>query len=254
MILILGGTTEAMALARLIARRGEVSARLSLAGRTQEPVLPPVPARIGGFGGVEGLSRYLAETETTAVIDATHPFAARIKANAAVACAQTRTPLLALGRPAWAREPGDIWTEVTDADAAAEALGETPRRVFLTAGRLEVPAFLPHPQHHYLIRTIDPPEALPPQATLILDRGPFDSEAEIRLMQRERIDSLVTKNSGGAATYGKIIAARHLGLPVILITRPKTPDGVAFTDSIEEAYAFALRHGGYSAPGTERGV
>lgn len=254
MILILGGTTEAMALARLIAKRGEISARLSLAGRTQEPVLPPIPARIGGFGGVEGLSRFLAENNVKAVIDATHPFAARIKANAALACAQTGTPLLALGRAEWSREPGDKWIEVADAREAASALGEAPRRVFLTAGRLEVPAFLDHTQHHYLIRTIDPPEALPPQATLILDRGPFDAEAEARLMQRERIDSLVTKNSGGAATYGKIAAARQLGLPVIMMTRPKTPDGVAFTADTEEAYAFALRHGGHSAPGTERGV
>jgi precorrin-6A/cobalt-precorrin-6A reductase len=254
MILILGGTTEAMALARRIAARGEIDALLSLAGRTVSPVLPPVPHRIGGFGGVEGLAAFLREARIRAVIDATHPFAARMKANAAAACEAAHVPLLALTRPAWVRQPGDHWTEVETAEAAAQALGAAPRRVFLTAGRLEIPAFLAMPQHVYLIRTIDPPEAMPPNATLLLDRGPFDAGAEEVLMRREGIEILVTKNSGGAATEGKILAARALGLPVILIARPETPSGVAATGDVEAAYAFALTHGAHAPSGTDRGV
>lgn len=254
MILILGGTTEAMALARRIAARGEIDAVLSLAGRTVSPVLPPVPHRIGGFGGVEGLSTYLRVARIGAVIDATHPFAARMKANAAAACAAAGVPLLALTRPAWTREPDDRWIEVADAQAAAQALGETPRRVFLTAGRLEIPAFLAKPQHDYLIRTIDPPEAMPPKARLLIDRGPFDAAAEEALMRREEIEILVSKNSGGASTQGKIVAARRLSLPVILITRPHPPLGVATTGDVGEAYAFALAHGGHALSGTDRGV
>lgn len=224
MILILGGTTEASALARLLAARPGTAACLSLAGRTAKPLPQPIPTRIGGFGGPIGLARYMAEAGVTAVVDATHPHARRISENAALACRSAGIPLLVLRRRPWERQPGDRWTEVEDADAAAKALGEEPRRVFLTAGRLELAAFLPHPRHFYLVRSVDPPEALPPDARLILDLGPFDVRAEEDLLRRERIDVVVTKNSGGGATYGKIAAARTLGLPVILIRAPRWPE------------------------------
>ena len=136
------------------------------------------------------------------------------------ACHATGTPILALRRPPWAPREGDRWTEVADADAAVVALGPAPRRVFLTVGRLELPAFLVAPQHHYVVRSVDPPEAMPPDASLILARGPFEEADELALMEAERIEVLVSKNSGGAATYGKIAAARRLGLPVILLRPP----------------------------------
>jgi precorrin-6A/cobalt-precorrin-6A reductase len=221
MILILGGTSEAAALARLLAASPRIKAMLSLAGRTQNPVPPPIPYRIGGFGGVEGLCAFMAENAVTALVDATHPFAERISANAVEAARLSAIPLLALRRPGWRAEPGDRWTEVADAHAAAAALGQKPRRVFLTTGRLELPAFLAPPRHFYLVRSVDAPDRMPPRSRLVLARGPFAEEDELALMREERIDIVVTKNSGGNATYGKIVAARKLGLPVILLRRPE---------------------------------
>lgn len=237
MILVLGGTTEAAALARLLAARPGIEAMLSLAGRTQNPAPPPIPHRIGGFGGVEGLSAFLREHQVKAMVDATHPFAEQISANAVAAALRTSVPLLALRRPAWRAEPGDNWTEVADAEAAAVALGARPRRVFLTTGRLELPAFLAAPQHFYLVRSVDAPEELPPHARLILARGPFAEEDELALMREEGIEVVVTKNSGGSATYGKVAAARHLGLPVILLKRPEVAE-VETVATAEEALAW----------------
>jgi precorrin-6A/cobalt-precorrin-6A reductase len=220
MILILGGTSEASALARLIAARPDITALVSLAGATTRPSLPPIPHRVGGFGGADGLAAFLRDNCTEAVVDATHPFAERISANAAEACRITATPLLALRRPPWRAVEGDRWTEVSDAAEAAGAIGATRRRVFLTIGRLELPAFL-GTQHDYLIRTIDPPERMPAGARLILARGPFAEEDERRLLEQERIEVVVTKNSGGEATYGKVAAARTLGLRVVLMRQPQ---------------------------------
>jgi precorrin-6A/cobalt-precorrin-6A reductase len=221
-VLILGGTTEATALARLVAGRPEIDAVLSFAGRTLSPVPPPIPHRIGGFGGVEGLARFLVAEGTGAVVDATHPYAVRIAANAVAACAAAGVPLAVLSRPPWSAVDGDRWTEVDDAPAAAAALGPVPRRVFLTVGRLELDAFAAAPQHAYLVRTVDPPDPpVPlPRLTLIQGRGPFAQADERALMEREGVEVLVTKNSGGTATHGKIAAARALGLPVVVIRRP----------------------------------
>ncbi len=237
MILILGGTTEAAALARLLAERPGIEAMISLAGRTQNPAARPIAHRIGGFGGVEGLCSFLHEHRVTALVDATHPFAERMSANAAEAARLAGVPLLALRRPAWRAEPGDQWTEVADADAAVAALGAEPRRVFLTTGRLELPAFLAAPRHFYLVRSVDAPEAMPPRAKLILARGPFAEEDELALMRDERMDVVVTKNSGGTATYGKIAAARRLGLPVILLRRPEVAE-VETVTTADEAMAW----------------
>ncbi|QRM27924.1 cobalt-precorrin-6A reductase [Microvirga sp. VF16] len=245
-ILILGGTTEASALAARLAGRPDFSPLLSMAGRTSDPRRAPIPTRIGGFGGVAGLAGFLREEGIEAVIDATHPFAAVMSQNAAEACAQTRVPLLALRRPAWTRRDGDRWTNVTSMEAAARALGDTPRRVFLTVGRLELAAFAAAPHHTYLVRSIEPiGDVLPvPNVMTIQDRAPFDEAAERALMERERIDVVVTKNSGGAATYPKIAAARSLGLPVIVVARPDKPPGVEEVASAEAALDWLERlHG-----------
>ncbi|MEL6060418.1 MULTISPECIES: cobalt-precorrin-6A reductase [unclassified Methylobacterium] len=225
-ILILGGTGEASALARALAGRHDLSVMLSLAGRTAAPKPEPVPTRSGGFGGAEGLAQYLRTEKFDRLIDATHPFAARISDNAARAAAMAGVPLLAIRRPAWSREPGDSWTEVESIPAAVAALGPEPRRVFLTTGRQEAGAFAAAPQHAYWARTVEPLGAtLPvPRLTAIEARGPFDAESEARLMREAGIEIVVSKNSGGAATYGKIAAARALAIPVVMVRRPDKPD------------------------------
>ncbi|MCB8820790.1 cobalt-precorrin-6A reductase [Microvirga rosea] len=227
-ILILGGTTEASALVAQLRERSEFNPILSMAGRTSDPRSLPIPTRIGGFGGVEGLVRFLRDECVKRVVDATHPFAALMSRNAAEACARTGVPLLALRRPAWMRQPRDCWIDVPNIGAAVRALGAEPRRVFLTVGRLELSSFAAAPQHSYLVRTIEPVgDALPvPNVVTIQNRGPFDEDAERALLLRERIEVVVTKNSGGAATYPKIAAARTLGLPVIVVARPEKPHGV----------------------------
>jgi precorrin-6A/cobalt-precorrin-6A reductase len=228
-ILILGGTTEASALARLIAGDPRFRAILSLAGRTASPAPQPLPLRIGGFGGVNGLMQWLEKETIQAVIDATHPFAVQISANAVAACAELGVPLATVVRPAWTREPDDRWTEVDSAMAASGLLATAPQpcRVFLSLGRQELAAFSGAPQHDYLARLIDPPSGmpLPPRLRFIFERGPFDKAAEAALLATERIDIIVSKNSGGAATYAKIEAAREAGLPVILIKRPEKLHG-----------------------------
>lgn len=197
---------------------------LSYAGRTENPRPQPVPTRIGGFGGVAGLARYLRAQGIGRVIDATHPFAARISRNAAAACAETGTPLLALERPAWTAGPGDRWTRVSDIGAAAALLSGPPQRVFLAIGRQHLDAFAGQSQHHYLLRLVDPPGQLPlPRCTVELDRGPFDAAADRALMERHRIGVVVAKNAGGVGAEAKLTAARALGLPVILIDRPAPP-------------------------------
>ena len=221
-LLILGGTTEATALAAALAGRDDLRPVLSLAGRTARPTLPPIPHRIGGFGGIAGLDAYLAGEGVTAVVDATHPFAARISAHAVAACAARGVPLLAFTRQPWQPGPGDRWTAVEDLDAAARALGERPRRVLLTVGRLGLSAFRAAPHHHYLVRTIDPPDPadLPPDHRLVLDRGPFHLAAETALMRDGAVDVLVTKNSGGGGAAAKLDAARALGIAVVAVARP----------------------------------
>jgi precorrin-6A/cobalt-precorrin-6A reductase len=224
-ILVLGGTTEASALVRLLAERAAYEAILSLAGRTSAPKAAPVPTRIGGFGGADGLARWLRDNGIAAVLDATHPFAAVISRNAAEACRAAGVPLLALRRPPWRPVAGDRWTEVATMPEAAQALGPDRRCVFLTVGRLGLGAFAAAPQHRYVVRTIEPiGDALPvPNLVVIRDRGPFDAERERALMEREGIEVIVTKNSGGEATSGKIAAARALELPVIMVARAEKP-------------------------------
>jgi precorrin-6A/cobalt-precorrin-6A reductase len=251
-ILILGGTTEARLFAEQVASRMDLLTTLSLAGRTAAPLAQAVPVRRGGFGGVAGLVRYLREHDVKALIDATHPYAPTISAHAVEAARQTNTPLIVLRRPPWRAMTGDRWTEVLDAEDALRTLGPEPRHVFLALGRQEIAPFARAPQHRYLIRSVDPvdPPLPVPQARYILGRGPFDEEAERMLLLAHAIDAVVAKNSGGAATYGKIAAARRLGIPVLLLQRPTESANHAAT-TVEEAIAW-LDH--VLATGAERGV
>ncbi len=242
-LLILGGTTEASALARRLAERTDLEPILSFAGRTRGPVRQPIPFRVGGFGGVEGLKSYLVSEMIDAVIDATHPFAARMSRNAVVACGEIALPLARFTRPAWRQQTGDRWVGVPDMEAAVHALGATPRRVFLTIGGLQLVAFAAAPHHHYIIRTIEPPDAVAalPSHRLILARGPFRVEDEIDLMRDGNVAVLVTKNSGGHATEAKLDAARALGVEVVMIERPETEGGPGL-DGVDAAMTWIDAH------------
>jgi precorrin-6A/cobalt-precorrin-6A reductase len=238
-ILILGGTAEARQLAACLAPRADLAVTLSLAGRTASPAPQPVPVRSGGFGGADGLADHLSAARIDALIDATHPYAATISENAVRAASRTGVAFLALRRPPWPRVDGDRWIEVASVAGAVTALGEEPRRVFVTLGRNELAPFLRAPQHHYLIRSVDPvdPPLALPHVDYITARGPFDEEPERALMTKERIALVVSKNSGGPASYGKIAAARALGLPVVMLRRPALPDAPS-VETINDALAW----------------
>ncbi|MEU8520776.1 cobalt-precorrin-6A reductase [Streptomyces sp. NBC_01216] len=232
-VLVLGGTTEARELAEALHPAVRVTS--SLAGRVARPRMPAGEVRIGGFGGAEGLARWLAEHRVDAVIDATHPFAERISFNAARATASAHVPLLALRRPGWVPATGDDWHEAASLDEAAARLDGLGDRVFLTTGRLGLAAFAACPQW-FLVRSVDPPDTpLPARAELLLDRGPFTLDGERALLRRHRVDVLVTKDSGGAATAPKLAAAREAGIPVVVVRRPPAPRGVPVADHPEAA-------------------
>lgn len=234
-VLILGGTVEAAQLAERLDADPNFDPITSLAGRTRSPAPLPGIVRTGGFGGVEGLARYLSSNAIDAVIDATHPFAAQISRNASDACRRTGVPSLRLERPPWKQEPGDDWIEVADANEAARRLVGHAKRVFLSIGRQELSPFEDLNDIWFLLRMIDPPSGPLSLAhhKLVLGRGPFDTDAEAALLTEHRIDTVVSKNSGGDATYGKIAAARRLGLPVIMVGRPSRLAG----DSVESVDA-----------------
>jgi precorrin-6A/cobalt-precorrin-6A reductase len=236
-VLVLGGTGEARRLAAALVAEG-VDVLSSLAGRVADPVLPEGRVRVGGFGGATGLAAWLAEHRPRAVVDATHPFAARITASAAAAAGDV--PLLRLQRPGWTPGPGDDWRFVDSlAEAAAAVTGFAG--VFLTTGRQGVAAFAALPGR-VLVRSVDPPaEPLPPGATLLLDRGPFSLADELALMREHAVDVVVTKDSGGHLTEAKLHAARELGLPVVLVRRPPPPPGVPTVATVEEALAWVER-------------
>ncbi len=242
-LLILGGSGEAAALARALRGDARYDVTVSLAGRTTEPVKLPGTIRTGGFGGAEGLARTLMDEKFDVVIDATHPFADQIKANAIEAARVTRVPLLAIRRPPWVQRDGDNWILVEDIEGAAVALGETAKRVFLTTGRDELRPFAKASQHFYLLRSVEAPAAgaLPAQVELITARGPFRLEDELALLKQHAIDIVVTKNSGGEATYAKLEAARMLGLPVIMVRRPTLPDAPS-VETVDDALHWLERH------------
>ncbi len=238
-ILILGGTAEARALAEALAARPHFAVTVSLAGRTLEPLPQAAPVRSGGFGGAEGLERYLADERVDVLIDATHPYAAAISANAARAAESAGVRLLALRRPPWRKVAGDDWVEVESVERAVAALGQAPKRVFLALGRNELQSFAAAPQHFYLIRSVDPvdPPLAVPHATYITARGPFSESEDRALLARNNIEAIVAKNSGGKASYGKIEAARALHLPVVMLKRPALPE-VASVATVSEVLTF----------------
>lgn len=223
-ILILGGTTEASALAAALAARGD-RALLSYAGRVDSPKPQPVPVRMGGFGGAAGLTDFITANRITHVVDATHPFAATMSANAVAGTQGAGVPLLAFTRPAWVAGPGDDWARVPDIPSAAAALAGPPQRVMLAIGRMHLEGFTGQPQHHYILRLVDPPaEPLPlPRHSLVIDRGPFGLDADLALLRAHRVQRIVCKNAGGAGARAKLDAARMLGLPVVMIDRPALP-------------------------------
>lgn len=211
-------------MATAIAEAG-LDAVYSYAGRTDAPMGQPIRMRVGGFGGVDGLAAYLVAEGITHVIDATHPFAAGMSANAVAACAAMGIPLIALERAPWVAGEGDRWSHVPDIAAAADALGGAPRRVFLAIGRQHLAAFAGKPQHHYLLRLVDPPsgDLALPQVRVIVARGPFTVAGDRALMRDHGTQILVAKNAGGKGAVAKIAAARALGLPVVMIDRPVIP-------------------------------
>jgi precorrin-6A/cobalt-precorrin-6A reductase len=251
-ILILGGTAEARALAGRLADDPRFHVTLSLAGRTAKPLPQPVPVRSGGFGGAEGLARYLRDEKVDALVDATHPSADVISDSAARAAALTGVPLVALRRTPWEKARGDQWIEVGSIAAAVAALGQVPRRVFLALGRKEIAPFAAAPEHVYLVRSVDPvdPPLAVPHAIYLTARGPFSEAEDHALLERYSIDVIVAKNSGGAATYGKIAAARALNLPVIMLKRPALPE-VEAVGTVDDVLAW-LDHAVTSA--ASRGV
>lgn len=241
-VLILGGTTEASDLASVVAQTG-ASAVFSYAGRTEAPLAQPLPTRIGGFGGAGGLASYLRTERITHVIDATHPFAAQMSRNAVLACKATGTALCAFERPGWVAGPGDIWRCVPDLAGAVAALPDAPARVFLAIGKQHLAAFAAKPQHHYLLRLVDPPEgALPlPDAQAIIARGPFTEVGDLALLRDHRISHIVAKNAGGAGAEAKLVAARAMGLPVILIDRPVLPPRTVLA-TVEAVMGWLVAH------------
>ncbi|MDO0924735.1 cobalt-precorrin-6A reductase [Streptomyces sp. TG1A-8] len=226
-VLVLGGTTEARRLAAALTAHPGVRVTTSLAGRVTRPGALEGEVRTGGFGGAAGLADWLRAHEVDALVDATHPFAASITANAARAAAATGVPAVVLRRPGWRPGPGDTWHPVPSLEAAADVLPRLGRRVFLTTGRLGLAAFARPAGLHFVIRSVEPPEPpLPPGSEVLLARGPFTVADETELLRAHRIDVLVTKDSGGGATAAKLTAARDLGLPVVVVRRPPLPDGV----------------------------
>ncbi|SPE63811.1 Precorrin-6A reductase [Streptomyces netropsis] len=235
-VLILGGTTEARRLAAELAADPALRVTSSLAGRVAAPRLPAGQVRIGGFGGPEGLARWLREQQVDALIDATHPFAGTISCNAARAAADVHVPLLALRRPGWVAEPGDDWHPVGSLAEAADAIPALGKRAFLTTGRMGLAAFAHLEDMWFLVRSVDAPEPpVPARTEVLLARGPFTVEGEAELLRRHGIDVLVTKDSGAAATAAKLVAARQAGIPVVIVRRPPAPEGVPVAADPAEA-------------------
>lgn len=236
-LLILGGTTEASALAEYISKT-DVKATISYAGRVERVRPQPIEKRIGGFGGIAGLVAYLKSANITHVVDATHPFASQMSHNAIAACAQANIPLVALTRPAWQAQEADQWHEVPNLAAAADALPQENRRIMLAIGRMHLDQFYHKPDHFYLLRLVDAPAIEPafPDKVIEVSRGPFTAENDTALMRHHKIDMVVAKNAGGKGAYAKIAAARALGIEVIMITRPAITgrDEVASSEAVHQ--------------------
>jgi precorrin-6A/cobalt-precorrin-6A reductase len=251
-VLLLGGTSEAVHLAERLVSTPGIAATLSLAGRTANPAASPLPVRTGGFGGVSGLAEYLTRENIALVVDATHPFAAQISNNAVAATAAAGVPLIAVERPEWSKTIGDDWEEHASIEAAIAALPEAPQRIFSALGRSSLAALCRAPQHHYVVRVVEPITP-PPQlthATIITARGPFRTKDDAALFRKYDIQCVLAKNSGGSAAYAKIEAARQLGLKVHMVRRPVI--GARPTvNSVDEAMVWIAKH---HSPRAKRGV
>lgn len=231
-VLLLGGTGEARALAKALHPCIDIIS--SLAGRVPDPALPVGPVRIGGFGGIDGLRRWLRDEHIGAVVDATHPFAATMTAHAAAACGELRIPHLILARPAW--DPGAAIIVDSDTAAAETVSRQGYSRIFLTTGRSGVGAFAGS-DAWFLIRAVTDPDtsALPRHHRVVLSRGPYRYDDELALLRAHRIDALVTKNSGGDMTRAKLDAAAALDVAVVMVARPPLPAGVSTAGTVHEA-------------------
>jgi precorrin-6A/cobalt-precorrin-6A reductase len=251
-LLILAGTTEARRLVERVVAAGSWESITSLAGRTTRPLAVPGAVRIGGFGGVEGLGRFLADERIAAVVDATHPFAAVMPHHVHAACAHQGVPALRLLRPPWQEGAGDCWVPANDvADAAARLVALGVRRVLVTTGRQELEPFAGLAGLHLVIRTIETIEAgLFPDAVTVRDRGPFELDSELALLQAHQIEAIVTKNSGGDATAAKLVAARRLGIPVVMVRRPAGPPATT-VGGVDEALRWLGELRGRGAPSAE---
>jgi precorrin-6A/cobalt-precorrin-6A reductase len=242
-VLILGGTSDAAELATRAAQLPGIQVITSLAGRTQNPTTLLGSVRVGSFGGASGLADYLRDRPIHLLIDATHPFAAQISWNAATAAATVGIPHLMLIRPAWQKTSGDRWIEVENNAAAATTLPGLAQRVFLTIGRQELSVFAHLKDIWFLMRMIDPPSpnAAAPKGEVLLERGPFELERERELMIKHGIEAIVSKNSGGMATYAKIIAAQELRIPVVMVQRPSVPP-IHQVATVEQALIWVMNY------------
>ena len=242
-VLLLGGTREAVDLARALACDPGVETTYSLAGRTRRPASVPVPVRTGGFGGPDGLAAYLRDEKIDLVVDATHPYAATMSAHAALACERASVPRLVLHRPPWIPDPRDRWVDVPDAGRAARALPALGKRALLTVGSRDLAPYIEEKAVAFVVRAVEPPSIAldPARFEIVLARGPFDVESECRLLESRAIDVVVSKNSGGAAARAKLEAARALGLPVVMIERPSPPPGPR-VETVAAAAAWIAAH------------
>jgi precorrin-6A/cobalt-precorrin-6A reductase len=242
-LLLLGGSTEARELAEVLVPDSRVDLIVSLAGRTTQPAPGSGRLRSGGFGGRDGLERYLRSEQIALVVDATHPFSTTMPFHAADACGEVGVPLLKLSRPAWSAVAGDHWIEVdTLQQAAAVLIDHGARRVLLTTGRQELDAFRGLHGLTFFVRAIEPPDLRGFEAaSMLLARGPFDFQGEYALLRDLAIDTLVTKNSGGDATAAKLQAARELGVEVIMVRRPPLPN-VTVVESVDAACRWVSDH------------
>jgi precorrin-6A/cobalt-precorrin-6A reductase len=237
-VLLLGGTGEGRKLAEALVDRPDWYVVTSLAGRLALPTPPPGELRVGGFGGPEGLAAWLRAEGIGAVVDATHPFAARISASALTAAASVGVPLIRLSRAGWTEQEGDRWVRVGSLAEAAKTLSGYGDRVFLTTGRQSLASFAYLTEPWFLARCVDPPEGLlPPKLTVLLDRGPFTVDGEVALLDSYQIRVLVSKDSGGEMTAAKLTAARRLAVPVILVDRPAA-SGAPTVSTVEDALSW----------------